>query len=156
MQKLDRLGWAAGICFRSYGVRIGIRTNTPEVLDRLPPLLPPGWKPGTSPIVDVLYSLKVGSGKPARIRQYHLLYSGPRRVARSLELEELFEPLESDLQALVAGAARRRVFVHAGVVGWKGQAIVIPGRSYSGKTLLVAALVRAGATYYSDEYAVLD
>jgi len=49
-----------------------------------------------------------------------------------------------------------RVFVHAGVVGWKGQAIVIPGRSYSGKSTLVAELVRAGATYYSDEYAVLD
>jgi hypothetical protein len=33
---------------------------------------------------------------------------------------------------------------------------VIPGRSHSGKSRLVAALVRAGATYYSDEYAVLD
>ena len=35
MQKLDRLGWAAGICFVSYGLRIGIRSNEPEVLDRL-------------------------------------------------------------------------------------------------------------------------
>jgi hypothetical protein len=52
--------------------------------------------------------------------------------------------------------ARRRVFVHAGVVGWQGKAIIIPGRSMSGKTSLVTELVRAGATYYSDEYAVLD
>jgi hypothetical protein len=56
----------------------------------------------------------------------------------------------------VAEFARRRVFVHAGVVGWRGQAIIIPGRSYSGKSTLVAELVRAGATYYSDEFAVLD
>ena len=35
-------------------------------------------------------------------------------------------------------------------------AILIPGPSFSGKTTLVAALVRAGAAYYSDEYAVLD
>jgi len=48
------------------------------------------------------------------------------------------------------------VFVHAGVDGWSGQAIVIPWRSFSGKTTLVTALVRAGATYYSDEYAVFD
>jgi hypothetical protein len=41
-------------------------------------------------------------------------------------------------------------------VGWQGRAIVIPGRSYSGKTTLVAELVRAGAAYYSDEYAVFD
>ena len=55
--------------------------------------------------------------------------------------------------------ARRRLFVHAGVVGWRGRAIVIPGASLSGKSSLVAALVRAGATYYSDysdEYAVFD
>jgi hypothetical protein len=46
--------------------------------------------------------------------------------------------------------------VHAGVVGWNGRAIVIPGKSYSGKSTLVRELVRAGAIYYSDEYAVLD
>jgi hypothetical protein len=41
-------------------------------------------------------------------------------------------------------------------VGWRGRAIVIPGRSRSGKTTLVAELVRAGAAYLSDEFAVLD
>jgi hypothetical protein len=64
--------------------------------------------------------------------------------------------LESEIRQSVAAAARGRVFVHAGVVGWKGNALVIPGRSRSGKTTLVAALVKAGATYYSDEFAVLD
>jgi hypothetical protein len=78
------------------------------------------------------------------------------RLARSFGLDDLFETLESDLRLFVAELAKHRVFVHAGVVGWKGQAIVIPGRSYSGKSTLVAELVRAGATYYSDEYAVLD
>jgi hypothetical protein len=34
--------------------------------------------------------------------------------------------------------------------------VLVPGRSFSGKTTLTAELVRAGATYYSDEYAVLD
>jgi hypothetical protein len=33
---------------------------------------------------------------------------------------------------------------------------VLPGRSFAGKTTLVAALVQAGAEYWSDEYAVLD
>jgi hypothetical protein len=78
------------------------------------------------------------------------------RLARSFDQDSLFETFESDLRLFVAELATHRVFVHAGVVGWKGQAIVIPGRSYSGKSTLVAELVRAGATYYSDEYAVLD
>jgi len=32
----------------------------------------------------------------------------------------------------------------------------MPGRTFAGKTTLVADLVRKGATYYSDEFAVLD
>jgi len=42
------------------------------------------------------------------------------------------------------------------VVAWRGRAILLPGRSYVGKSTLVMELVRAGAVYYSDEYAVLD
>jgi hypothetical protein len=157
MQKIDRLGWAAGISFVSYGLRIGIRTNQPEVLEQVRPLLPPGWKPTPSPIVDYLYSLRVGGPERSpHVRRYHMLYAGARRLARSLAIEELYEPLESELQLFVAEWARRRVFLHAGVVGWCGRAILVPGRSYTGKTSLVAAMVRAGATYYSDEYAVLD
>jgi hypothetical protein len=56
----------------------------------------------------------------------------------------------------VANCAPDRVFVHAGVVGWHDRALVLPGTSFAGKTTFVAELVRAGATYYSDEYAVLD
>jgi hypothetical protein len=48
------------------------------------------------------------------------------------------------------------VFVHAAAAEYAGAGIVIPGRSYAGKSTLVAALVRAGARYYSDEFAVLD
>jgi hypothetical protein len=76
-------------------------------------------------------------------------------VARSPDLDLILEILESDLQISVAEAAPR-VFIHAGVVGWQGKAILIPGRSFSGKTTLVAELVKAGADYYSDEYAIVD
>jgi hypothetical protein len=62
----------------------------------------------------------------------------------------------SDLELWVAEHARRHVFVHAGCVVVDGRAILIPGRSMSGKTSLTAALIRAGASYWSDEYAVLD
>ncbi len=157
MQKIDRLVWAAGLSFVSYGVRVGIRTNKPEALEQVLDCLPPVWKPASSPIVGHLYSLIVGD-TPTRhnVRLYNILYGGPARLARTFDRDELFGALESDLALNIAYAARRRVFVHAGVVGWRGQAIVIPGRSFSGKTTLVRELVRAGATYYSDEFAVLD
>jgi hypothetical protein len=66
------------------------------------------------------------------------------------------ELMLSDLELWVAEHARSRIFVHAGCVVVDGRAIVLPGRSMSGKSSLTAALVRAGAEYYSDEYAVLD
>lgn len=157
MQKLDRLGWAAGMSVTSYGVRIGVRTNEPEALPSLLDRLPPGWQPATSPVVERLYSLVVGGpGSRPNIRRFNLLYADHLRLARAAELDPLLDTFESDVQLSVAEVAPDRLFVHAGVVGWQGRAILIPGRSFSGKTTLVAELVRAGATYYSDEYAVLD
>ncbi|HEX8116263.1 MAG TPA: hypothetical protein VF521_03255 [Pyrinomonadaceae bacterium] len=158
MQKLDRLGWAAGLTFKSYGVRYGVRADDAAVLERLAGFLPPGTRPAPNGFVERLYSIRAGAGGVERrgLRRFRLLYADHLRVARTVDQEELFERFESDLQLFVAEAARRRVFVHAGVVGWRGRAVVFPGCSLSGKTTLVAELVRAGATYYSDEFAVLD
>jgi hypothetical protein len=72
------------------------------------------------------------------------------------DMVEATEAVLSDLELWIAECARNRVFVHAGCVAVDGQAIVLPGRSMSGKSSLTAALVRAGADYYSDEYAVFD
>jgi hypothetical protein len=107
--------------------------------------------------VDRLYSLLIGGvGRASGTRRFNLLYRDSGLLARTLNPEDVFGVLESDLRLYVAERAPRRVFVHAGAVGWCGRAILIPGRSFSGKTTLVAELVKAGAKYYSDEYAVLD
>ncbi|MFQ5704245.1 MAG: hypothetical protein ACE5HT_09505 [Gemmatimonadales bacterium] len=157
MERIDRLGWAAGLALNSYGVKIGVRVSEPDVLERIAALLPPGWKPARTPKVERLYSLRVGGqGTRAGVRRFNLLYADAEQVSRTMELGQALETLESDLQLYVAETARRRVFVHAGVVRWRGHAIVIPGRAFSGKSTLVMELIEAGATYYSDEYAVCD
>ncbi len=157
MDKLNRLGWAEGISFISYGVRIGIRASREGLVGTLNDRLPPGWKPHPGQIVDRLYSFVVGGDDPLRKRRLlYLLYGDGTRVARDRELEPVLDAFESDLRLSVAFAARQRVFVHAGVVGWRGKAIVIAGKTFTGKTTLAAELVKLGAEYYSDEYAVLD
>ena len=153
--RLDALGWRAGTCVEAYGLRIGVRTNVSELLDRLEAHLPPGWRPCPSPLVDQMFSLWVdprsdGPSRPSRV------YVGRRRRVRTPDVGRAFAVLESEIRQSVAASAVGRTFVHAGVVGWSGRAIVIPGRSRSGKTTLVAELVRAGAQYRSDEFAVLD
>jgi len=159
MEELDRLGWEAGIAFRAYGTHVGVRVNQADVLERLQPLFPPGWKSARSRVVDRLYSLRVGPNRPSpgsRIRWYNLLYANTQRIARTLDLDDLLQVLVADMRLFVAETSETRVFIHAGVVGWRGRAIVLPGKTFSGKSTLVAGLVKVGATYYSDEYAVFD
>ena len=86
---------------------------------------------------------------------YRRSNGSPDHVLR-LEANGDADALLSDLELWVAEHARPHVFVHAGCVVARGRALLLPGRSRSGKSSLTAALVRAGATYYSDEYAVLD
>lgn len=136
---------------------MGVRSNCAGVLEAVVERLPPGWRPLAGAEVEHLYSLRVGGARArAGTRAFHLLYAGLRRAARTENLDEALEALESEVALTVGALSPERVFLHAGVVGWQGQAIVLPGRSFAGKSTLVAALVRAGATYYSDEYAVLD
>ena len=157
MEKIDRLGWATGIAFVSYGLRIGIRVSSPEIMDRLEDVLPPHARPARGPRVERLYSLIVSGTKVgSNARRFNILYADAVQLARTKDTDQVLEVVEGNLQLYVAEQARRRVFVHAGVVGWRGSAIVIPGRTMSGKSTLIKALVDAGATYYSDGYAVFD
>src|SRR5687768_3241070 len=129
MQKLDRLGWAAGVCVEAYGVRIGVRVTAPDVPADVRACLPPGCRPAGSPFVDHLFSLRLGGPGPRPgSRSYYLLHAGLELIARTADRAEALAALENALQATVAAHARGRVFVHAGVVGWRGRAIVLPGR----------------------------
>lgn len=157
MEKLYRLVRAEGLCFDAFGVRVGVRVNAPGWLNRIQTHLLPAWRLQRSPVVERLYSFAVSAGEPRPgVRRFHLLYGNAEPLARTLHEGSLLEAFESDLNTYIAQASPRRFFVHAGVVGWKGRAIVLPGRTYSGKTTLVKEFLKHGATYYSDEFAVFD
>lgn len=156
MDNPDRLQWTDFFAFKLYGARIGIRANEPHILTQVLDSFPPLWKPYVGEKVDWQYSFWVAPPTRTARNPFHVLYSNQERIALARKLTLLLNAFEHDVQLAVAQKARRKVFVHAGVVGWQGRAILIPGRSYSGKSTLVRELVRAGAIYYSDEYAVLD
>ena len=86
----------------------------------------------------------------------HFMNINKKKETSGFNRDNFFNYLESRIRLTVAEFAKDRVFIHAGVIGWKGKAIIIPAKSFQGKTTLVAELTKLGATYYSDEYAVLD
>ena len=156
--RLDQLAWPAGISFETYNARIGVRVSDAAIMDLLPHYLPPFSKPLDSPFVLAMHSFKVGNPNSAKeSERSHVLYQGSKRHLATQNLNDALDALASVLEFSVALGSPDKLFVHAGVVGWKGKAIIFPGRSMSGKTSLVlAAMLRAGATYYSDEFAVID
>jgi len=157
MKKLDRLGWAEGVGVRAFGVHAGVRVSAPGVLPQVLPLLPPGWKKSRRASVQRLYSLVVAEGRQrAGVRRMHVLYADSLRIARDTDLDQVLAALETDLHRYIAEASPHLTFLHAGVVGWQGRAILLPGHSLSGKTTLIREMLRLGATYYSDEFAVVD
>src|SRR5262249_53029615 len=139
----------------AYGVRVGVRTNDQRIAEGLANHLPPGAQCLEFSESGRVYSLVAAEDDAAGGLRCSVHVDGKlfaERVAR----QGSHALVEASLQLHVAEMAPQHVFVHAGVVGYGGRAILLPGRSFSGKTTLVAELARAGAEYYSDEYAVLD
>jgi hypothetical protein len=134
--------------FLAYGLCVGLeiaeRRLRAEAVDRLPP----GSVRTRRARVDRQYAITVmGRRLRATVDNTPLASGAPGHV---------LDRFEADVKLFVSEMAHDRVFVHAGAVAWRGQALVIPAHTLAGKSTLVAALVKAGARYYSDEYAVLD
>jgi 2-oxoglutarate-Fe(II)-dependent oxygenase superfamily protein len=137
--------------FVCYGVRVQVvDTTRAGVCAKLAALLPPG-DPGTGAAdEDVRYRVDGDARGHYQIR---------RDDGGALEagtVQETVRWLAGEIDRTVSERSTRGLFVHAGTVGFRGRAILVPGRSMSGKSTLVEALVRHGAAYYSDEYAVFD
>src|SRR4051794_11414953 len=136
------------IAFESFGVRVRVTADAPEVIERIPLVLPPDARP--CPAGEEAFAVLTDEDGRYRFTR------GESPAPIGLELESALSVLETQLQIHIGFHAPNRIFVHAGVVAHAGRAIVLPGSSFAGKSTLVLALVRAGAVYYSDEFAVID
>ena len=154
MHGLDDIGWDHGFSFSSYGTRLGARVSEPELLGSLQTRLPLESNITSEPIVDRLFSVLSKNTKTGE--QRFNLYWDHMLFGKDLNHEDMLDKFDAIASLAVAELSDEKLFVHAGVVGWKGKAILIPGKSHSGKTTLVKELVKCGATYYSDEFAILD
>ena len=157
MGNLEKLSWIDAFAVSGYGVRVGVRVNDAALIGPLRERLPPGAKITSLGTVDRMLSvIKAPPAERRGIINYNLLYADHVVAGRSRRLDEILGTYDTHLRLALAQFSRRKLFVHAGVVAWRGAAIVLPGRSLAGKTHLVAELVKAGASYFSVEYAVLD
>lgn len=148
---------AAELAATCYGVGVSVSVDDPELLPALRRRLPPGALVGKSAGgVACNYSIRMQHSAAPDGAKYAFAYAGRASFALHEQRAVMLDAFESAVRFDVAVAASGWTFVHAGVVGYDGHAVLLPGPSRYGKSRLVHALVRAGATYYSDEFAVLD
>ncbi len=149
--------------FVAYGVRIGIRADCRALFDTFEQdpertHLPVGCRAveDHEPEAPVSVRYELLTGESGGAWPSFRLYAGTNLVAEGRRLTDAGSALAAHAERIVAERAPDHLFVHAGVVGWEGRAIVMPGASFAGKTTLVQAWLEAGAVYDSDEFAVLD
>ena len=131
-------------------MELRICTSSPDLLEEIKPMMPPGWRRRQRSSVQHTLGLLEEDNDIYSI--YHdgiCIHDAPGRAYALMMMD-------AQIQGHVALDATDFVFLHAGVVADGDRAIVMPGLSFAGKTTLVRALIEAGAVYYSDEFAVLD
>lgn len=133
-----------------HGVKIDVEVAAEELVPAVEAILPPGWKP-LADFPEDGHFVVAGNAE----RGYEVLADG-ESISVGVPAEIAVHLLDAAIRACIATTATDLVFIHAGVVGVNRRAILMPGPSFSGKSALTAALVLAGAVYYSDEYALLD
>lgn len=141
------------LSFFAYGVKLELRIPD-AVLSQLAWPIVPGAEFADEGQADAVLRVQERQSGEGETR-YEIDENGTV-LSAVCSLEAATCAVESWAQLTVATLAKELVFVHAGVVGWKDRAVVVPGRSLSGKSTLVLSFVERGAHYYSDEYAIFD
>ena len=98
---------------------------------------------------DVVFEIK-------KVGRKYLLKRNGDELTWGESRKSFLKYFEAVVRLSVAEFSPELVFLHAGVVGWQGKGIVLPADSYQGKSTLVSELVRLGAEYYSDDFAIAD
>jgi hypothetical protein len=144
-------------------VRVGVSTNDARAWARVPEVAPPESRPCDVRAVDHHFSVLTGDDGVTFTVRYDVRDGVPALpvevasyVASDVDLDLALGLLDTHVSGAIGLRAPDHVFIHAGAVAHQGRMIVMPSAALTGKTTLVAALVRAGGTYYSDKFAVID
>jgi len=140
-----------GFEIRVFGCDIHLAAACPEtraILERYVfPSLPRLIRSGNTPHLSI---------RLIRASDQFQLLVGDAVVASASAAVDLVPEITHVLDDAVIEQLTQMRAIHAGTVLWNGRALLLPGATQSGKSSLVAELLKRGATYFSDEYALID
>lgn len=141
--------------FESFGVRIRVESTDAELLSRAE-LVVKRALAGNITIIENTPRPEFSFGLTRSASGELMLYRDGELLAQNAVEFPLLRYFNAMVRIRVAEFAVGKIFLHSGAVAIGGRGLILPGNSYSGKSTLVSELIKRGAEYYSDEYAVLD
>lgn len=142
------------ICFRSFGVEISIEATHSDAIRACRKIIEDSFP--TFEFIEhhdrVQHKFRINWNPSAN----DSLYLNGNIIALRTRRSTVCALLAARLRLTVAEFSDEFVFLHAGAVLWDRKALIFPGPSLHGKTTLVVELVKRGAIYYSDDFAVFD
>jgi hypothetical protein len=150
------------IAFESFGVAMALATNDDTLWPALERCVPPHATACGADAVQHRFLVRLAENGMYDVR-YDIREGKPAGemdplswIASTVERRFALAMADAYVHNTVALHAPAHVFIQGGVVADGSSAVVLPGKPLTGRTTLVEALVAAGLTYVSDEYAVVD
>lgn len=141
-------GWAGSKVVEAFGYRVRFLWNVEEFEQFVDQVILPGWPEGGEEF-DTEFRL-------VQEEDTIVIEHDDERPRPWNTHDSTADSLRQLVHIDIASYAPDLVFVHAGVVLGPTGVIILPGRSFAGKSTLTRKLVERGCAYYSDEYAVID
>jgi hypothetical protein len=136
--------------FKKYGVGAQLRLGAEALRAYADRLLPPAYDACEPGEVRIEFELRGSEDDGFAVTV------GERTVLEHATLSVALTALDTQIDLFIATNTTEVLFVRAGVVSVGGRLLVIPGESFGGTSTLVSELVKTGAAYYSDDFAVFD
>ena len=141
--------------YHALDFEFSVRLTGADLADYVEALFTPFAAPDAGPGVTAAHHYSVVDDGPRFKNRYALYFDGQPIIRTPFETLALAFLLWH-LNVAVVATSDRYLLVHAAAAAYDGSAILLPAPKESGKSTLVAQLVRRGCGYLTDEATAID
>lgn len=156
-KQIQKIKWAVRIGFDFYGTKVGFKIDDEKAAVRIRRMFPE--KSIEIEFGEAADYFLLVTKQNSELNGFYRIENGFPELAYDFEHfdDSCLDGIELKLLFTLAMISPPKMFYfHAGAVSIEGRGILIPGRTFSGKTTLTKEFIKNGADYYSDDCSLID